>query len=118
MLAYVEVGKVSLGSWVRHRRHVLGLTQEQVTERMDGRSSTWISRIERDVRRELPTPEEVAMLAIALECSQADILRAAGYAIEEDASPSPEPWGYEPLTDTQQRLIREIAEQFRTGHDE
>ena len=59
-----------LGQFVRDRRAVLGITQEELGVRVR-RPQKWISRLENELK-ELPDPDTMAALAIALEVPESD----------------------------------------------
>lgn len=111
------VRTMTLGEFVRRRRGVLGLNQGDVVERMGKEYAVnWLSRVE--IGRPTPLdPQEVNDLARALECSKTELLQAAGYNLDDVATPA-EPWGILDLTDTQQRIVRETIEQFRRANTE
>lgn len=66
-----------LGDFVKERRAALGITQDDLAERI-GRDQRFVSRLENN-RKEFPAPETIAALSTALEVPQTDILRSAGY---------------------------------------
>lgn len=119
----LKVIEVTLGQFVRYRRGRLGLTQEQVADRMPDHSATWVSRIETDTRREIPSPEDLRALADALDCRIEELLQAAGYLDEPSPSGSNGAAVSSPhlhffaansdkLTDEEWDALERIAEQF------
>lgn len=93
-----------LGRFVAARREALGLSQMAVARRMAavrehrdeddmldaiGRYQAFISRLERGVTAGLPDPETLTALATALDTSEAELLRHAGYlrTVEEPGEP-------------------------------
>lgn len=76
-----DQGKMNktLGQYVRERRAALGLTQEQVAERMGGSvRQAEISRLERD-HVTLPRRHRLELLAEALETTIAELLAKSGW---------------------------------------
>lgn len=69
---------MTFGEFIRNRRARLGLMQADVA-RAIGRPDSYVSRLENDRFKELPSPDEMLLLAEVLKCSEADLLRAAGY---------------------------------------
>lgn len=74
---------VSFGQYVRQRRARIGLLQKDVADAID-RPTSYVSRLENDQFKDLPSPEEMRRLAEVLECTEADLLRAAGYIPESN----------------------------------
>jgi transcriptional regulator with XRE-family HTH domain len=73
-----------LGNFVRERRVVLGLTQEQLAERIGGSASqAEISRLERGEVL-LPRRHRLEALAEALEVSLGAMLMASGWLAEDE----------------------------------
>jgi transcriptional regulator with XRE-family HTH domain len=71
--------KYSLGVAIRIRREELGLTQEELAERIgEGVRQTDIARLERD-QIQLPRPDRFGAIARSLELSARDLLIRAGW---------------------------------------
>jgi len=109
------VGMRELGEFVRGRRVLLGLSQEELGKRI-GRSQGWVSRLEVG-RASLPEPPDLQALAEVLGTSVTTLLRIAGYLPEEEApgeveeadtAPSPERIGeeFEAFTRRVERYLR------------
>jgi transcriptional regulator with XRE-family HTH domain len=83
----------SLGQLIRRRRMELGLTQEELAERIgDTVRQAEISRLERD-RIALPRRHRLEQIAAALELSVGELLVASGWAgaeVLDDDAASPE----------------------------
>lgn len=74
---------VSLGTFIRERRQDLGLTQEQLAERVgDGVRQSEISRLEHDGVA-LPRRGRLEQIAAALEVSIGDLMVTTGWLDEE-----------------------------------
>jgi len=74
----------SLGAYIRDRRRALGLTQEQLAERIGGPvTQADISRLETD-RVVLPRRDRLAALAHSLEVSLGDLLLNSGWMTDGD----------------------------------
>ncbi len=96
-LDYSEIGRR-----IARRRRTLGLTQQEVSERVDI-STPYLSNIERAVS--IPSTEVIMRLALALDTTPDEFL--VGTARQEEA------WrevaeGLRPLTPGQLRLAREF----------
>ena len=79
-----------LGNFLAERRVAAGYRSQVEMSSVLGKGSSWLSRLERGAAKELPPPEDVALLAKTLHVSQAEIIAAAGYDVEtgkEDESP-------------------------------
>jgi transcriptional regulator with XRE-family HTH domain len=77
----------SLGAFVRERRHDLGLTQEQLAERIgETVRQAEISRLEQG-RISLPRRDRMEHLAAALEVSLGELLVRSGWMEEGDDLP-------------------------------
>ena len=66
-----------LGAFIRHRRHILGLTQTQLGERL-----RWVQErisILENGKYGMPSLPALARLAAALDASLSEVLQAAGY---------------------------------------
>ena len=75
----------TLGSLIRQRRHELGLTQEQLAERVGhGVRQAEISRLERD-RIALPRRARLEQIARALELPVGVLLARSGWAGADEA---------------------------------
>jgi transcriptional regulator with XRE-family HTH domain len=72
---------IELGKLIRHRRHVIGKNQADVATAI-GISRVRIQQLETDARY-VPPPKLLAPLAAALELTQGQLLRAAGYDLAE-----------------------------------
>lgn len=112
----VELPTMTFGEFVKKRRGRLGLLQSDIGRAID-RPDSYISRLENNQFRDLPSPEEMRRLAKVLECTEADLLRAAGYITapnEEQRSERMTVYTYieqnEDLTDFQKRIIFEALE--------
>ena len=74
----------SLGQYISERRRDLGLTQEQLAERVDENvRQSDISRLERD-KVTLPRRDRLGLLADALEVSLGDLLVRSGWMTTGD----------------------------------
>jgi transcriptional regulator with XRE-family HTH domain len=79
----------TLGKVIRSRRFALGLTQEQLAERIgDGVRQAEVSRLECD-RVGLPRWRRLERIAAALELPLGDLLATAGWSGAERAFPTP-----------------------------
>ncbi len=75
---------ISLGTFIRERRKQLGLTQEQLAERVaDGVRQSEVSRLEHD-RVTLPRRDRLEQLAAALDVSIGELLLRTGWMNEGD----------------------------------
>lgn len=75
---------ITLGTFIRERRKQLGLTQEQLAERVaDGVRQSEISRLEHD-RVTLPRRDRLEQLAAALDVSIGELLLRTGWMNEGD----------------------------------
>ena len=90
-----------MGAYIRERRQRLGLSQEELAERVGGAySQSDISRLERG-HIGLPRLSTIVRLAAALEVSVGDLLIAAGWfddgyvARDSDTSGEPDAGGFE-----------------------
>ncbi len=73
----------TLGQFIQTRRAELGLTQEELAERVgEGVRQSEISRLEHD-RVSLPHRDRLDMLATALEVSLGDLLITTGWMTED-----------------------------------
>jgi transcriptional regulator with XRE-family HTH domain len=73
----------TLGTFIRGRRKALGLSQEQLAERLgDGVRQSEISRLERN-RIALPRRGRLEQLALALDVSIGELLMRSGWLSEE-----------------------------------
>lgn len=90
----------TLGQFIRGQRMALGLTQEQLAERVgDGMRQAEISRLEHD-RIEFPRRERLEAIAAALDVTLGDLLIATGWLeiehaamieqIQDDEEPDPD----------------------------
>jgi transcriptional regulator with XRE-family HTH domain len=76
---------VSLGNFIRERRQDLGLTQEQLAERIgETVRQAEVSRLEHN-RISLPRRDRLTALAAALEVSLGELLVRTGWMQEGDA---------------------------------
>lgn len=85
---------VQLGQWVRARRTALGMTQEQVWDRMGapGGDMNWITHLEGGRRKSLPDTDYLVALSEALRTTMTDVLRGAGVLpidVEETSEHAP-----------------------------
>jgi transcriptional regulator with XRE-family HTH domain len=77
----------SLGSFIRERRQELGLTQEQLADRIGASvRQAEVSRLEND-RIILPRRQRLELLAAALDVSLGELLTRSGWMKEGDALP-------------------------------
>lgn len=74
---------MTFGQFIKNRRGRLGLMQSDIGRAID-RPDSYVSRLENDRFRDLPSPEEMRRLAEVLDCTEADLLRAAGYIPESN----------------------------------
>jgi transcriptional regulator with XRE-family HTH domain len=82
---------MSLGSFIRERRQELGLTQEELAERIGATvRQAEVSRLEND-RISLPRRERMEHLAAALEVSLGELLVRSGWMAESDDLPDRDP---------------------------
>jgi len=82
-----------LGTYIRERRQDLGLSQEQLAERVGGAyGQSDISRIERG-HIELPRLATLVSLATALEVPVGNLLIASGWFNESHFATMPQPAG-------------------------
>ena len=90
--------QTTLGAFIRERRKELGLSQEQLAERVAvGVRQSEISRLEHD-RVALPRRDRLEQLAASLDVSIGELLLRTGWmnegdrlAVELQAAPSPHP---------------------------
>ena len=76
----------SLGALIRERREALGLTQEQLAERVgEGVRQSEISRLEHD-RISLPRRDRLGQIAAALDLTIGDLLVLTGWMADEHRS--------------------------------
>jgi transcriptional regulator with XRE-family HTH domain len=69
----------TLGTAIRLRRQEIGLTQEQLAERIgDGVRQSDVSRLERD-RIQLPRPSRFRAIAAALDLEPGELLHRSGW---------------------------------------
>lgn len=79
------------GKFLANRREAAGYRSQTAFAEALGKGPSWVSRLERGAAKELPPPEDVALLSHHLGVSQAELVAAAGYDIEtgrEDESPA------------------------------
>jgi transcriptional regulator with XRE-family HTH domain len=89
----------TIGTAIRLRRQEIGLTQEELAERIgDGIRQSDISRMERD-RVQMPRPARFRAIAAALELQPGELLLLAGWpgAMTESARPDRTDEHQEPL---------------------
>jgi transcriptional regulator with XRE-family HTH domain len=80
----------TLGTFIRERRQDLGLTQEELAERVgDGVRQAEISRLENN-RISMPRRTRLVALARALEVSLGDLLIRSGWITEDQRADIPE----------------------------
>ncbi|MEA2511933.1 MAG: Helix-turn-helix domain [Thermomicrobiales bacterium] len=73
-------GRNTLGTVIKERRLALGLTQEELAERIgDGVRQAEVSRLERD-RISLPRPQRLRRIALALDLLPGELLARSGWA--------------------------------------
>lgn len=82
----VEMGLAEFGQFIVQRRQRLGMLQKELAAKADLNQST-VSRLERGTGAQFPSPEELHRLAVALECTEDDLLRAAGYVAQNEPAP-------------------------------
>jgi transcriptional regulator with XRE-family HTH domain len=80
-----------LGRWVASRRENLGLTQQEVWERMDPPPPTanWVSKLETGRIQNLPDFDQINALSEALRVPVTEVLRGAG-VLPEGVDQAPE----------------------------
>jgi transcriptional regulator with XRE-family HTH domain len=78
-----------LGTWLRQRRHEVGLSTIQLAKRVNTTDAT-ITRIEQGAFA-APDPHKLSRIAEALDLSLADVYAMAGYAVPDDL-PSFQPY--------------------------
>ena len=71
-----------MGTFIEDRRMAAGYRSQTALADAMGKGSSWVSRLERGAAKELPPPEDVALLSKFLGVSPAEIIAAAGYDIE------------------------------------
>lgn len=81
---------VTIGQYVRNRRRVLGMTQQELADAL-GWEQTTISHLELGRRKGIPEPWQLNELARVLRVSVFDMLKAVGYRDEEEVATEPEP---------------------------
>lgn len=70
-----------MGTYIQERRAEAGyLTQKAFADAL-GKDQSWVSRLERGVAKELPTPEDMALISSVLHVPVENLLAAAGYTI-------------------------------------
>lgn len=111
----------NLGDFVRNRRLELGLSQEELGERI-GRNQEYISRLERGIPREpVPAPEYLSRLARELGATDVDLLRIAGYPVGEDQPQARRPvWAgkADDFTEDEDAIVNAVIEQIRRNKAE
>ena len=70
-----------LGTFIESRRIAAGYNSQTALADAMGKGSSWVSRLERGAAKELPPPEDVALLSRFLGVSSAEIIAAAGYDV-------------------------------------
>ena len=70
------------GRFLASRREAAGYRSQTAFAEAIGKGSSWVSRLERGAAKELPPPEDVALLARHLGVTQAELVSSAGYDIE------------------------------------
>lgn len=81
----MSIRKQTLGQFIRSNRLALGMTQEDLAERVDdGMRQSDISRIEKDLI-EFPRRERLEAIAVALGVTLGDLLIATGWLEIEHA---------------------------------
>ena len=106
----------TLGQVIRARRLALGLTQEELAERIgDGVRQAEVSRLECD-RVSLPRRRRLTRIASALELSVGELLASAGWLVADAALRPPTPTVADlPVTEPAPAIVpREVA--ARTRH--
>jgi transcriptional regulator with XRE-family HTH domain len=80
-----------LGRWVAQRRDAIGMTQQQVWERMEPSppTSNWISKLEVGRIQNLPEFDLLNALSVALRVPVTEVLRGAG-VLPEGVDQAPE----------------------------
>lgn len=103
---------VLLGRWVGQRRKALGLTQEQLAERMDNDDidGNWITQLETGRKKRLPEQPAIGQLAHALRVAEIEVLRGAGVITEEPVSPGiAESTPVYDVSDARHRISQQLA---------
>jgi transcriptional regulator with XRE-family HTH domain len=112
----------TLGRFIQRRRQELGMTQEELAERIgDGVRQSEISRLEHD-HITLPRRERLEALAVALDVSIGALLVRSGWAGADEefdpTAPPPEslPSDGEPVPDVSEMLqqIKALVEEVET----
>jgi transcriptional regulator with XRE-family HTH domain len=122
-----ESGSMTFGQAIRHRRVELGLTQEELAERVgENVRQSEISRLERDYVA-LPRRSRLEALARALEVSPGYLLVHSGWLEDETelpehpptrhVQPAPEPRPYEAVLDMVEAIPNEELEESRQLQD-
>lgn len=84
----IEVSRIqtgvmdNFGDFLASRREAAGYRSQTAFANAIGKGASWVSRLERGAAKELPPPEDVALLAKSLNLSSAELIAAAGYDIE------------------------------------
>jgi transcriptional regulator with XRE-family HTH domain len=79
----------TLGPLVRTTRLRKGIRATDLAYQI-GKDPSYLSKLERDLLKETPSPETIHALAEALGLSSDRLLKAMGYAIGEPAEPAPD----------------------------
>lgn len=77
--AWMVGATLRFGEWVKKRRLEIDITQEELAERLGWTDQSRVSRLERNVTRTFPGPEELKLMAEALETTPEVALLAMGY---------------------------------------
>lgn len=70
-----------MGTFIQDRRAEVGYSTQKAFADALGKDQSWVSRLERGVVKELPPPEDVALLSSLLHVPVEEIVAAAGYPI-------------------------------------
>lgn len=117
---------MTIGDFVRRQRGRMGLSQKQLAA-MLSKDDSWVSRLETGRAKEIPSPDELRELARALHCSEADLLRAAGYLESDDVAQDEEPpvltmaeddLRWNELPPRVRRMIRGMVDEFFADDEE
>jgi len=82
---------------MKAQRHILGITQEQLAERVDT-STNYIALIES--KKSFPTPEMLERIAVALEIDAPSLFSTISYPIKETGT----------LSELQGKLLNDLSE--------
>lgn len=102
-----------VGQYTKRRRDELGITQEELAERMGNNVTTnWITQLETGRKRKMLPQPYFGWLAEALAISEDDLLRVAGMLKGGDDAPSPymSPVSNQPSRNRLRDLVNAMSE--------